>query len=126
MGKRKEQVPSKMERIYNRIQYLRRKRKPRECKRGNQGVWEEILMRPKGNKLTKKKRRNLQKEKITRRFIAKKLFGWSDKRYDEEYWGRLERNWRCWKREWAKERRILKIIRKKEKATKQENLEIRE
>ena len=28
------------------------------------------------------------------RFIARKLFGWSDKRYDEEYWARLERNWR--------------------------------
>jgi len=28
------------------------------------------------------------------RFIAKKLFGWSDKRYDKEYWARLERNWR--------------------------------
>jgi len=28
------------------------------------------------------------------RFTAKKLFGWSDKKYDEEYWGRLERNWR--------------------------------
>jgi len=26
------------------------------------------------------------------RFTAKKLFGWSDKKYDEEYWGRLERN----------------------------------
>jgi len=28
------------------------------------------------------------------RFTARKLFGWSDKRYDQEYWGRLERNWR--------------------------------
>jgi len=28
------------------------------------------------------------------RFMAKKLFGWSDKKYDKEYWGRLERNWR--------------------------------
>ena len=28
------------------------------------------------------------------RFTARKLFGWSDKRYDEEYWARLERNWR--------------------------------
>jgi len=27
-------------------------------------------------------------------FTAKKLFGWLDKRYDEEYWARLERNWR--------------------------------
>jgi len=26
------------------------------------------------------------------RFTAKKLFGWSDKKYDEEYWGRLEQN----------------------------------
>ena len=26
------------------------------------------------------------------RFMAKKLFGWLDKRYDQEYWGRLERN----------------------------------
>ena len=31
------------------------------------------------------------------RFTARKLFGWSDKRYDQEYWGRLERNWRQWK-----------------------------
>jgi len=26
------------------------------------------------------------------RFTARKLFGWSDKRYDQEYWRRLERN----------------------------------
>jgi len=26
--------------------------------------------------------------------MAKKLFGWSDKKYNEEYWGRLEKNWR--------------------------------
>ena len=28
------------------------------------------------------------------RFMAKKLFRWTDKKYDKEYWGRLERNWR--------------------------------
>jgi len=28
------------------------------------------------------------------RFTAKRLFGWSNKKYDEEYWRRLERNWR--------------------------------
>jgi len=27
------------------------------------------------------------------RFMAKKLFRWTEKRYDQEYWGRLERNW---------------------------------
>jgi len=28
------------------------------------------------------------------KFMAKMLYGWSDKQYDQEYWGRLERNWR--------------------------------
>ena len=27
-------------------------------------------------------------------FMARKLFGWSDKKYNKEYWARLERNWR--------------------------------
>jgi len=45
-------------------------------------------------------RRQEREEGIFRRgelpgqFMARKLFGWSDKRYDEEYWGRLERNWK--------------------------------
>jgi len=35
--------------------------------------------------------------------MAKKLFGWTDKGYDQEYWGRLERNWRKWKgSQWKK------------------------
>ena len=29
--------------------------------------------------------------------MARKLFGWSDKRYNEEYWAKLERNWRQWR-----------------------------
>jgi len=28
------------------------------------------------------------------RFTAKKLYRWSDKRYDQEYWRRMEKNWR--------------------------------
>jgi len=27
-------------------------------------------------------------------FTAKKLYRWSDKQYDQEYWGRMEKNWR--------------------------------
>jgi len=38
-----------------------------------------------------------QRGELPERFTAKKLFGWSDKQYDQEYWGRLERNWRRWK-----------------------------
>jgi len=44
------------------------------------------------------------------RFTAKRLFGWSDKKYDEEYWGRLERNWKWRKEKQRKERRTLETI----------------
>jgi len=35
-----------------------------------------------------------RKGKLPGRFMTRKLFRWSDKRYNQEYWGRLERNWR--------------------------------
>ena len=28
------------------------------------------------------------------RYAVRKLFGWSDKRYDREYWEKLEKRWR--------------------------------
>jgi len=36
--------------------------------------------------------RIFKRGELLERFMVKKLFGWSDKKYDEEYWGRLERN----------------------------------
>jgi len=33
-----------------------------------------------------------RKGELPEKFTARKLFGWSNKRYDQEYWGRLERN----------------------------------
>ena len=36
---------------------------------------------------------------LPERFTVKKLFGQSDKRYDEEYWERLKWNWKRWKEE---------------------------
>jgi len=38
-----------------------------------------------------------KRRELPGRFTARKLFGWLDKRYDQEYWGRLKRNWRWWK-----------------------------
>jgi len=35
-----------------------------------------------------------RRRELLGRFTARKLFEWLDKRYDQEYWGRLERNWR--------------------------------
>jgi hypothetical protein len=31
------------------------------------------------------------------RFTAKILFGWDDKKFDQEYLEKLERNWEKWK-----------------------------
>jgi len=41
--------------------------------------------------------RTFRRGELPERFTARKLFGWSDKRYNQEYWGRLKRNWRQWK-----------------------------
>jgi len=48
------------------------------------------------------------------RFMARKLFGWLDKRYDQEYWGRLERNWRQWKGKRSEGGRTMKTIPEEE------------
>jgi len=41
-----------------------------------------------------REKRTFRREELPERFTIKKLFRWTDKRYDEEYWGRLERNWK--------------------------------
>jgi len=33
-----------------------------------------------------------KRRELPGKFTAKMLYGWSDRRYDQEYWGRLERN----------------------------------
>ena len=72
-----------------------------------------------------------RREELPGRFIAKKLFGQTDKRYDQEYWRRLERNWNRWKEsQWkksrpGKRRTILETI-EKEKEIGQGNSRIRE
>ena len=62
-----------------------------------------------------------KREKLPGQFTAKKLFRWSDKRYDKEYWGRLERNWRWWKEEQARERKTLEMIQEEEEEIEQKN-----
>jgi len=60
------------------------------------------------------------------RFMARKLFGWSDKRYSKEYWGRLERNWRQWKGRRKKGQRMMETIREEEEDIEQENSRLKE
>ena len=66
-----------------------------------------------------------RKGELPGRFTVKKLFGWSDKRYNEEYQGRLEQNWKQWKGERERRRQTLETI-KEEEEIEQENLEIRD
>jgi len=58
------------------------------------------------------------------KFTAKMLYGWSDKRYDQEYWGRLERNWKRWKGKRPTRKEIMKTIPEEEEI-KEEKSEIR-
>ena len=55
----------------------------------------------------------------------KKLYEWSDKQYDQEYWGRMERNWRRWKGRRPVRRETMKIILEEEEV-KEEKLGVRE
>jgi len=58
------------------------------------------------------------------RFTAKKLFGWLDKIYNEEYWGRLKRNWKRWKGKQTKGKRKIETI-EQEKEIEQEKSGVR-
>ena len=42
----------------------------------------------------KREKGTFRRKELLGQFMAKKLFEWSDKQYNEEYWRRLERNWR--------------------------------
>ena len=65
-----------------------------------------------------------RREELPGKFTARKLFGWLDKRYDQEYWGRLERNWRWWKGKQSEERKMETIVEEEE--IKEENSGVRE
>ena len=61
-----------------------------------------------------KEKGTFKRGELPEQFTARKLFGWLDKRYDEEYWARLERNWRQWKRGRTREQRTIETIKEEE------------
>jgi len=67
--------------------------------------------------------RTFRRGELPGRLTVKKLFGWLNKRYDKEYWERLEWNWKRWKG--GKERQTLETIEEEEEIE-QKNLEIKE
>jgi len=46
--------------------------------------------------------------------MARMLYGWLDKWYDQEYWSRLERNWRRWKGKRPARKKMMKMIPEEE------------
>jgi len=87
-------MSSKVERIYSGVRYLVRKENfgstkevVKEFKREYQWDMENIRRQ-------EQKEETFRKGELLERFMTKKLFGWSDRRYDNDHWGRLERNWR--------------------------------
>ena len=71
-----------------------------------------------------KKEKTFQRGELPGRFTVRKLFGWMDKRYDKEYWARLERNWKRWKGERKRGQRMIETIKKEEEEIEQKNLGI--
>jgi len=67
----------------------------------------------------KKEKGTFWRGELPGRFMARKLFGWLDKRYDEEYWARLERNWRRWKGGRERGQRTMETIKEEEEEIKQ-------
>jgi len=61
-----------------------------------------------------RKEGTFQREELPGKFTAKMLYGWSNRRYDQEYWGRLERNWRRWKGKRLARRETMKTIPEEE------------
>jgi len=57
--------------------------------------------------------------------MAKKLYRWSDKQYDQEYWRRMEKNWRRWKGNKPTKREMMKTIPEEEEI-KEEKSGVRE
>jgi len=67
-----------------------------------------------------------QRGELPGKFTAKMLYGWSDRRYDQEYWGKLERNWRQWKGKRPARRETMKTIPEEEEEVEEEKLGVRE
>ena len=48
-------------------------------------------------KIDMMEKRNFRRGELLEKFTAKMLYGWDDRKFEEEYLKKLERNWRRWK-----------------------------
>ena len=73
-----------------------------------------------------REKETFKRGELPEHFIARKLFRWLDKRYDKEYWARLERNWRQQKEGRIREQRTMETIKEEKEKIEQEGSELRE
>jgi len=84
-----------VQKVYSGIRYLERnlgntKEAIKEYKREYQRDIEDVRRQEREEAM-------FRRRKLPERFTMRKLFEESDKRYNKEYWARLERNWKYWK-----------------------------
>ena len=95
---REEQIPGTIEGLHSRKWYMGRNRKLGKYKGVGRRVWKRIWKRRKENKKTGKEsykeKNEYWKGIFPRRFTARKLYGLDNKKYDREYWNRMEKNWK--------------------------------
>jgi len=48
-------------------------------------------------KIDMAEKRDFRREELPGKFTAKMLYGWDNRKFEEEYLRKLERNWRRWK-----------------------------
>ena len=60
-----------------------------------EGRREAEIRRP--EKLDRAEERDFRRGELPEKFMARMLYGWDDRKFEEEYLKKLERNWRRWK-----------------------------
>jgi len=91
-----------MERVYDRRKYMGGIREFEECNEAGRRVQEKeeiqrIRLR-KGKKIKlNPKAEEFRRGELPEKYMAKLLYGWDDKKFNEEYLKKLERNWNRWK-----------------------------
>jgi len=74
-------------------------------------------------KIDMAEKRDFRRRKLPGKFMAKMLYGWDDRKFEEEYLNKLEKNWKKWKGD----RQIdeSKYLRRVEGKMEEENEKIR-
>ena len=59
--------------------------------------FEEKMEIRKQEKIEEAEDRDFRRGELPGKFMAKMLYGWDDRKFEDEYLKKLERNWRRWK-----------------------------